>query len=260
MTTGFPRDLTFTRGPLTFPSALSALVANMRSTVPITPQLGTQPATATQLSALCALDATTTEEHAAQAVARSALASHEGPSQPPFPLPPLPRDQETTLAGLTASHHYLPLSAARAFDLTADDVSGRRSVLVFLWEAAAGFEAHCVGTRQVSTRPYHVTDRCDGTRETPALYTLMHCLHQLGWTFDAFQALYARAYAWDTPEGRTFDAPLEWYSATWRAHNTDVPPVSAAVLRDLCTSLYDMNFRSLAETVEREVLPHVSGT
>lgn len=117
--------------------------------------------------------------------------------------------------------------------------TGRRTVLRYTWTAEEGFAPHARGVVQYSLRPYQVTDRCDGTRDGPALFVTRALLAAQGCTLEA---AFAQAY----PDEPPFTAPLIWSDPLWAAREAPLPNFTARTFAALRAGLHDMNHRSLA--------------
>jgi len=254
--------LTFHRGNQRFSSALAALRATRQGPyLPLHASLadGASPSRTDLLD--LAFEHTRRHGESAEQAAEAAyvhaqLAGLEQPSPPPFPVTfsQTVRTQRGELDTrnvmqaemrarlyLNPQHTYPGLKVER-------DAALRYSLLFYIWTPEAGYPDFCAGTVQTSTRPYAVTDRCDGTRDDAALYALRLFCHHLGMTQAAFEAHHRAAY----PD-EVFQPPVTWFSQTWRNEEVSSLPVNAESYVQVLESLYSMNHRSLVAEFE----PHV---
>lgn len=197
-------------------------------------------------------------------------AAEDGPTPPPFALPPFPEEERAALAADLRARLYLPLTPGMHGDLTRlHNLRNTASVpprpldhttythlLHYTWTEAAGYPAHCAGWPGTSERPYRPEDRCDGQRDDEAFYLLFFYLNELGLTWEDGRRFHDQAYPQDIAQGG-FRIPLVWYAAAWRAQ-VSTPALTVTTFQALTESLYDMNHRSLEEVLSREVLPLVA--
>lgn len=244
--------LLYCRGERTHRSALSAYRANFREYRPLhvlRPD-GALPSEAALRALVEALSdqppspAQTFE----LAVLRAQLAGYEAPSLPPdFPtcLPGRP-DFTRLLQAELSGRLYLPPGSSGLPPLAGLDPA--RPALYLTWTEAAGYAPHSAGYVQASERPYRVSDRCDGSRDDAAFYVLRTLLFRLrGWGDREYAAFHRAAY----PQERRVPQWLTHFSATWRAHEVEVPgTLTPQVLKGLLASLYDMNWRTLSGALE----------
>lgn len=122
-------------------------------------------------------------------------------------------------------------------------IESNRQIAEIVWDEP-GTPEHCKGTKQWSVRPYRVTDRCDGTRDSNAMLVCYEFCKTTG--IDLKEA-YEDAYADNDHDSISDDyiKHLEQYRS-----ETEIPEVNDGNIRQLLGSLYDMNWRSLTEVLQ----------
>lgn len=125
-----------------------------------------------------------------------------------------------------------------------DAIATSRSVARIVWDDP-GTPEHCLGYVQWSTRPYRVTDRCDGTRDSNAILVCRVFCRRTGVDLPE---LYAKAYPDDENIflEEAYIAHLDEQQST-----TEIPEFSTESALALLSSLYDMNWRSLVEKLSQ---------
>lgn len=118
-----------------------------------------------------------------------------------------------------------------------------RQVAKIVWDHPDTPE-HCKGYTQWSVRPYRVTDRCDGTRDSNAMLV---CLEYCKQTHLDLSGIFARAYP--DEENIFLDSDYLAYLEEHRPM-TEIDELTNENLIELLNSLYSMNWRSLTEELE----------
>lgn len=124
----------------------------------------------------------------------------------------------------------------------AEAIQSGRQVAKIVWDEPDTPD-HCKGYVQWSVRPYRVTDRCDGTRDSNAILACMEFCKSTGLDL---ANLYEQAYPEENNHIR--DAGYLEYLEEHRGM-TDIPAVSENNIIQLLNSLYAMNWRSLVEVL-----------
>lgn len=123
-------------------------------------------------------------------------------------------------------------------------VSSGRRVVKIIWDED-GIPEHVKDYVQWSVRPYRVSDKCDGTRDSCAMCTLKVLCERKG--IDVSE-LAERAY----PDDVIFD---DDYIEYLKAHRklVEIPQFNQKSISLLLRSLYDMNWRSLVYELEESL-------
>ncbi|TNC80800.1 MAG: hypothetical protein C9356_11800 [Oleiphilus sp.] len=123
-------------------------------------------------------------------------------------------------------------------------IASSRKVAKIVWDGEDVPE-NCFGFVQWSVRPYRVTDRCDGTRDTNAMdVTSVMCQR----TNIDIRAAHKAAYPDDA---NIFEDPayLSWLEE--HSDQCEVQELTVHNLIELLNSLCSMNWRSLTEVCEQ---------
>ncbi|MBJ7265531.1 hypothetical protein [Idiomarina abyssalis] len=120
-------------------------------------------------------------------------------------------------------------------------LNSERRVIKIIWDED-DIPDHAKGYVQWSVRPYRVSDKCDGTRDSCAMYALKVLGERKG--IDVVE-LANRAY----PDDVIFD---DAYLDHLKAHRelVEIPRFNRKSISLLLRSLYDMNWRSLVYELE----------
>jgi len=120
-------------------------------------------------------------------------------------------------------------------------ISSKRDIIKIVWEGP-DYPEHAQGYIQWSIRPYLVSDKCDGTRDSCCQLVTMLVCRSLGIDPDL---AYREAYS-DEPERlKDFYTSRESYLNTFLSQ-VIIPEINSLNLKYLIRSIYDMNYRSLA--------------
>jgi hypothetical protein len=124
-------------------------------------------------------------------------------------------------------------------------INSSRQVARIIWDEP-DTPVHCRGYIQWSVRPYWVTDRCDGTRDSNAMLTCQEFCNKTG--LDLVK-IYATSYP---DENNIFlDEDYAAYLEEQR-QMTVIPEVNQSAIIHLLNSLYSMNWRSLTDILANE--------
>jgi len=122
-----------------------------------------------------------------------------------------------------------------------DAITTNRKVVKIIWDEDDVPE-HAKGYIQWSTRPYRVTDRCDGTRDSNAMLVCHELSKATGLDINS---IYHDAYSDENRE--TFFTPEYLKHLEQHRCETEIPELTAENIIHLLKSLYDMNWRSFTE-------------
>lgn len=143
----------------------------------------------------------------------------------------------------TFNPNQIPLHEHCPEHVIQDALDSDRKVIKIEW-AGKEYPKHLRGFIQWSTRPYTVTDTCDGTRDCNAQLVLHHFCQQ---TDLSITQVFSEAYP---NEQRLTDHDIEHLFQY--AEHTIIPECNNQNKALLLKSLYSMNFRSLVTVLEEK--------
>lgn len=123
-------------------------------------------------------------------------------------------------------------------------IESNRQVIRIRWDDP-DIPEHARGYVQWSTRPYLVTDCCDGTRDSCCQWVTYVICKALGIDADA---VYTEAYPDRELESGFYSGRINYLEKF--SSQVIIPTLSSQNLKFLLRSMYDMNFRQLAEVFE----------
>lgn len=143
---------------------------------------------------------------------------------------------------------FLPMQSLNEIGCPKDVIDNAkktsRRVAKIVWDEE-DVPDHCKGYVQWSVRPYRVTDGCDGTRDSNAMFVCHEFCKATG--LDIVQ-VYTAAYS---DEENIFDDSYFKHLEDQR-ETTELPEVNQENMIHLLKSLYDMNWRSFVGELSKQ--------